>query len=111
MAREHGKIGEQMRHHMRTERKANRREKGNKLLYRCSNELTGMMPTYFMSMSDRNIPSVEHKKNVTGLLDEINIFLQGETDISEFQKHLTYNQFEFVDLDGVVHQVEDLTWI
>ncbi len=32
-------------------------------------------------------------------------------DISEFQKHLTYNQFEFVDLDGVVHQVEDLTWI
>ena len=32
-------------------------------------------------------------------------------DISEFQKHLTYNQFEFVDSDGVVHQVEDLTWI
>ena len=70
---------EQMRHRMRVERKANRREKGNKLLSRCSNELTGMMPTYFMSMSDRSIHSVEHKKNVKGLLDDINIFLQGET--------------------------------
>ena len=77
-------LGEQL------ERELNetQRVEGTKLLSRCSNELTGMMPTYFMSMSDRNIPSVEHKKNVTGLLDEINIFLQGETDISEFQKRI-----------------------
>ena len=32
-------------------------------------------------------------------------------DISEFQKHLTYNKFEFVDTDGVVHQVQDCSWI
>ena len=32
-------------------------------------------------------------------------------DIYDYKEALTFNKFEFVDIDGVVNQVQDLSWI
>jgi len=73
-------LGEQL------ERELNetQRVEGTKLLSRCSNELTGMFPAYFhyqekepagKGYGNPQKSVSEHKQNVKGLLNEINIFL------------------------------------